>query len=465
VSLRESILRGGAYLAGREVAGMAVRLGGVLALTRLLGPEEFGLYAGPAALATFLGLVAQWGTEVFLIRREEEPSPRLYDEVFTFLLATTAVVTLGALAISWIVEWIAGPNRFLGPFRVLMVAVPLNALWAPAQARIERAFRFRAMAVLELGGDAVLYAVSVGLVLVGAGLWGPVAGYVAWQAFLLVASYGFARLVPRVRLSAGRLRELFRFGLSYSIADWLQRGKEVVNPLVVGPLLGAAAVGQVALALRLAETLSFVTRATWRISVAAFGRIQSDADRLRRALEEGMTLQLLAGGTVFALFALVAQGVIPAVFGDEWSGAVDVFPFLAAAYVLTAAFSLHTSLLYVLRRNERVAAVNAARLALLVALCAALAGAAGVQAFGIALLASQLGCLMLDREVRRVLDYRFRRAVPWLMAFLPPVFVPLVGLPAGLLLWLPAVLVVTAPLPRTTLAGYARTARGAMLGT
>jgi O-antigen/teichoic acid export membrane protein len=463
VSLRQRILRGGAYLAGREVAGMVIRLGGVLALTRLLGPEEFGLYAGPAALATFLGLVAQWGTEVFLIRREDEPSLRLYDEVFTFLLCTTAAVTLGAFAVSWLVEWIAGPNPFLDPFRVLLLAVPLNALWAPAQARIERAFRFRAMAVLELGGDAVLYGVSVGLVLAGAGLWGPVTGYVAWQLFLLVASYGYAGLAPRVHLSGEHLRDLLRFGASYSIADWLYRGKEVVNPLVVAPLLGPAAVGHVALALRLAETLSFVTRATWRISVAALGRIQSDAERLRRALEEGMTLQLLASGTVFALFALVAQWAIPAVFGERWSGAVEVFPFLAAAYVLTAAFSLHTSLLYVLRRNERVAAVNAARLVLLVALCAVLAGAAGVQAFGIALLASQLGCLLLDREVRRVLDYRFRRAVPWLMAFLPPVFVPLVGLPAGLLLWLPAALVATAPLPRATLAAYARTARGAML--
>lgn len=463
MSLRQQILQGGAYLAGRELAGMVVRLGGVLALTRLLGPEDFGLYAGPAALATFLGLVAQWGTEVFLIRREHEPSPRLYDETFTFLLATTAVVTLGALAISYLVEWVAGPNPFLEPFRVLLVAVPLNALWAPAQARIERAFRFREMAILELGGDVVLYAVSVALVLVGAGLWGPVTGYLAWQLFLLLASYRYARLVPRPHVSGERLRELFHFGLSYSAADWLQRGKEVVNPLVVGPLLGAAAVGQVALALRLAETLSFVTRATWRISVAALGRIQSDADRLRRALEEGMTLQLLASGTVFAVFALVAHRAIPAVFGEQWSAALEVFPFLAAAYVLTAAFSLHTSLLYVLRRNERVAAVNAARLVLLVALCAALAPAAGVQAFGIALLASQLGCFLLDREVRRVLDYRFRRAVPWLMAFLPPVFVPFVGLPFGLLLWLPAALVSLAPLPRTTLAAYVRMARGAVL--
>ncbi|MGH3991907.1 MAG: oligosaccharide flippase family protein, partial [Pseudonocardiaceae bacterium] len=463
MSLRERILQGGAYLAGREVIGMVVRLGGVLALTRLLAPADFGLYAGPAALATFLGLVAQWGTEIFLIRREDEPSQRLYDETFTFLVATTAVVTLGALLISYLVEWVAGPSPLLDPFRVLLLAVPLNALWAPAQARIERAFRFREMAVLELGGDVVLYVASVGLVLAGAGLWGPVAGYVTWQLFLLVASYRYARLVPHLHVSGERLRELLRFGFSYSAADWLQRGKEVVNPLVVGPLLGAAAVGHVALALRLAETLSFVTRATWRISVAALGQIQSDADRLRRALEEGMTLQLLASGTVFAVFALVAHWAVPVVFGQEWSAALDVFPFLAAAYVLTAAFSLHTSLLYVLRRNERVAAVNAARLVMLVALCAALAPVAGVQAFGVALLGSQVGCFLLDREVRMVLDYRFRRAVPWLMAFLPPVFVPFVGLPAGLLLWLPAALVCLAPLPRTTLAGYARTARGVVL--
>jgi hypothetical protein len=66
--------------------------------------------------------------------------------------------------------------------------------------------------------------------------------------------------------------------------------------------------------------------------------------------------------------------------------------------------------------------------------------------------------------VGRFLDYRFRRAVPWLMAFVPPVFVPLAGLPLGLLLWLPAALVAAAPLPRATVSAYARTARGALSG-
>ena len=82
----------------REGIGIVVRLAGVLALTRLLAPAEFGTYAGAAAIVTFLGYVAQWGTEIFLIRREDEPSKRLYDETFTFLLIST--FTIGALALA-----------------------------------------------------------------------------------------------------------------------------------------------------------------------------------------------------------------------------------------------------------------------------------------------------------------------------------------------------------------------------
>ena len=100
MSLRSHVLRGGAYLALREMLGVAVRLGGVLALTRLLGPADFGVYAGAAAIVTLLAYVAQWGTEIFLIRREHEPSARLYDETFTFLLMSTGCVTTVALGVT-----------------------------------------------------------------------------------------------------------------------------------------------------------------------------------------------------------------------------------------------------------------------------------------------------------------------------------------------------------------------------
>ena len=109
MSLRAPVLRGGAYLAGREALGIVVRLLGILALTRLLAPAEFGVYAGVAAIVTVLAHMAQFGTEIFLTRREEEPSERLYDETFTFVAASTLAIAGLALVASVVVEAWQGP--------------------------------------------------------------------------------------------------------------------------------------------------------------------------------------------------------------------------------------------------------------------------------------------------------------------------------------------------------------------
>ena len=48
-------------------------------------------------------------------------------------------------------------------------------------------------------------------------------------------------------------------------------------------------------------------------------------------------------------FSLIADEAVPVVFGEDWTPALEVFPYVAAAYLVMAAFALHNSLLYVLR--------------------------------------------------------------------------------------------------------------------
>jgi PST family polysaccharide transporter len=273
-----------------------------------------------------------------------------------------------------------------------------------------------------------------------------------------------ARYLPAVVLSRATAREIAGFGLTFSASTWIERGRDIVNPLVVGPILGAAAVGYVAVALRLGDTLSFVTRATWRVSIAALGRVQSDLGRVRRALEEGMVLQVLAAGSVLCGFSVVADQVVPLVFGQDWTPALEVFPYVAAAYLVMAAFALHNSLLYVLRRNRRVAAINALRWIVLAGLSAALLPLLGIAGFGVAMLASQASAVLLDHEVRRVLGhYRPGRGLAWLAVLLPPIFTPFAGWPLAFALWVPLGLLLAVPAMRTQLRGYAATIRGAVL--
>lgn len=461
--LRRTALSGGIYLALRETLGVGVRLGGVLAITRLLGAERFGAYAGAAAIVVVLGNVAQLGSEVYLIRRPQEPSRSRYDAVFTLMLATGTALAALALGVSFVVEAVVGPSPFFAPFRVLLVALPLNVLWAPAQAKLERRFDFRSLAVLEVGGDLVLYGVGVPLAVLGAGTWAPVAGYISWQTFLLVGAYTMARYRPRLCWSPLAFRETARFGLAFSGANWLDNARDLVNPLVVGGLLGPAAVGQVAVVVRLCDTLSFVNRATRRLSMVAFGRVQDDLSRLRRGLEEGAALQLLALGPVMAGFSLVAPVVIPLIFGETFRPAVELFPFVAAGFFANGLFDLQASALAVVGRNAAVARINALRTGLLALGALALIPALGLRGYGWAALAPIAALALSVYEIRRVAPLRYERALPWVAAFGPAVFAALLPFPASLLLFLPTVVVVLLPAVRRQLREDAELVRSSLL--
>jgi O-antigen/teichoic acid export membrane protein len=459
VTLRATVLRGGAYLGVREILGIGVRLGGILALTRLLGPADFGFYAGAAALATVLATAAQMGTEIYLVRREDEPSDDLYREAYTLLVVTSAAAVAFGLALSFALGPLLGDARYAGAFRVLLLSVPINILWAPAQAKLERAFRFRAVAWTELGGDLVLYGLGIALALAGLGLWAPVAGYLAWQAFLLVASGVLARARPGWRWAPSRFREITRFGLGFTPTSLLARGPEVVNPLVVGPALGAAAVGQVALALRLGETLGFASRATWRLAVAALAKVQGDARRLRRALEEAMTLQTLALGPVVALGGVLAPWLLPFAFGPEWEPVVRLYPFVAFNALVVGVFMMHGSILYVKQRNGDVFTFNALRIGLLLAIAEAFIPL-GIGAFGWALVGSLAALVFADLAVRRLFEFSYAKSAPWLIALAPPIFTPLFDEPVlQAALWLPALAVVVIPASRNEIAAYTRNLR------
>src|SRR5829696_5376922 len=97
--LRERVLRGGTYLVLRQGLGLAISLVGVVLLTRLIGPANYGLYAGALGLLTFLSSVARMGVDVYLVRRGGPMDEGIYHQAFCFLLVSGfGLSVLGLLA-------------------------------------------------------------------------------------------------------------------------------------------------------------------------------------------------------------------------------------------------------------------------------------------------------------------------------------------------------------------------------
>ena len=446
MTLREQVLRGSTYLILRQGIGLVVSLGGVLLLTRLIGPTDYGLYAGALGLMIFLSLVARMGVDVYLIRQEGDIGEAVYHQAFSFLLlAGLGLSGLGLLVSPLAVRWMEDP-RFLNPLQALLLFLPLTTLSVPAVARLERALDYKKVAGLELVGQLLLYTLALTLAWYGLGVWAPIAGYLLSQIWSVGASYSLARYRPRLFWSSKLLREMLGYGLGYSASIWVWQLRILVNPLIVGRYLGPEGVGYVALAIRIVEALSFVKGATWRISIAALSKVQQDFTRLRRALEEAMGLQMLALGPLLAGFALLAPWLLPRLFGDQWSPVLLVYPFIALSYMANAVFTMHSSVLYVLRHNWAVTLFHSAHVALFAGVALLLVPQLGIIGYGLAEIAAFGSYLILHLYLIRLFRFEYERTWPWLLAFVPALFFPLVGVPWGLILWVfPLVMVFSNP--------------------
>lgn len=431
---------------------MVIRLTGVVVVVRLIGPGSYGLYSAAAAFVGFAARMAQMGAEIYLIRSTGAQDRRRYDEVFTLLLCTAAVVTAGGIGLTYLVGPWLRPVGVVLPLRVLLLAVPLNILWAPAQARIERQLAFRQMGLLELGGDVALYGTAVPLAVLGAGLWSLVAGYFAWQAWLLVGSFVLSRLRPRLAWSRGTARAMLRHGSTYSLSTWLAAAQRSATAMIVGTFAGAAGVGIVTFAQRLVTTLNFTTRGVHRVGIAAISRAgRPERDRLSRALEEGSVLLMLAAAAPFAVFGLVARWVVPWVFGSAWAPALPVYVLLSMAAVLAVPMSVHRTVLLAYGRNLQVAVACAMNLVVVATASVLLLPSIGLVGFGVASLMGLSVTFYTHHAAVRYAAVRYRRLVVPVAALLPPALVPLVPLHWDPLLLLPAVVLAALPSTRREL--------------
>ena len=449
--LREKVLRGGIYLSLRQGVGLAVGVAGVLLVTRLIGPTQYGLYRGALEIMAFFAGVARWGLDAYLIRREEPPTRAVYNQAFSLLLlGSLGFAALGFLSIPLLGRWL-GDIRYLAPLQVLLAALPFTVLSIPAVAQMERELDYRKVAALETIGQILYQGLSVLLAWRGWGLWAPVAGYVVWNVWTTIASWILVRSSPGWHWSTSLVREMLTYGAGYSASFWVYNIRSLVNPLIVGRYLGPEQVGFVSLTIRLVEVLGFIRAATFRLSLATLGRVQQDADRLRRALEEALGLQALALGMPLAAFALVAPVVLPRLFGDQWAPALEIYPFISLGFMVGGIFGMLASVLYVKRHNLQVTGANAAHSLLFVFLAILLVPRVGLLGYGYAEIGAMASYFVLHRFATRQFSFTYRNAIPWVLAFVPMLFAPMLDWPWRMALILPLASVCATPMAREKL--------------
>jgi O-antigen/teichoic acid export membrane protein len=442
--LRGRIFEGGALLMGRQLVSMGLSLIGLLVITRIIGPAAYGPYVAALGICQYAQNLGQAGIGVYLVRASGDVTERTFD-VATTLLVISAVGLMAILeaSLGLIAQWIPMPG--LTPLlAVLLISVVFQTIAVGASARLERALDFRRVAMIEMTGQLLYYACALPLVFTGFGVWSLVTGWCLQQLYLCVAFHVGARYWPKLAWDTAIARAILNYTLGYAASDWLWQLRGLINPLIVGHFLPAEAVGQVGLAIRMLELLSFTKTVAYRLSVAVLAKVQHEPAKLVEAATDGMRLQTLALGPVLIGFSWFGGILLALVFGKRWDPVMLIYPYLAISYLANAQFNIHSSILYVLHRNWAVSWFHIVHIVLFAGAAWICVDRFGIVGYGYAEMVALLSYPVIHRSVRQAVgspDYAL--SAFWWVAIALGLFWRQLGLwdiavPVLALLWPPS---------------------------
>ncbi|QXJ21543.1 lipopolysaccharide biosynthesis protein [Actinomadura graeca] len=349
-----------------------------VALARLLGPAEFGVFA--VAMVALLAVLSfhELGVSLAIVRWPGDPR-EIAPTVATISVASSALIYAGCYLGAPAFASAMGAPAASGVIRLLGLSVVVSGLVAVPAALLQRGFRqdrkMLADQVNNWGGAIV----SIALAATGMGAMSLAIGRLVGSAASAVLLVRASPEPLRFGFDRGRARALLRFGLPLAGSSIVVFAVASVDQLVVGNVLGATALGFYVLAFNLSNwPVTMFSQPVRSVAPAAFARLQHDPPALRGAFLS--TAGLLAGLTlpVCLLLAGAAEPLIRLVYGDRWGPAADALLWLGILGGLRIMFELVYDYFVVLARSRAVFTVQ---LVWLVALVPALV--AGAELHGI----------------------------------------------------------------------------------
>jgi len=310
-------------------SGKLVVLVTMAILARLLTPADFGLVGFATLVIAHLSVLQNMGLGPAVIQRRDDVEDAA-QTVFIVNVALGAVFTGITIAAAPLVASFFREPLVTPILRVLAFSFVLEALGSMHTVVLQKTLAFRRKLIPDLGRAGVQGVVAIGAAATGFGVWALVWGQLAGLLAYVALSWAVVPWRPTYRFHRKLLRPLGRFGIPSVLTDLEYAVWSNLDYIVVGRLLGDAALGVYTIAYRLPELL---VQSVWRILARAifpvFSRIQDDLEALRHGfLATVRYTQVVIVPLCVGLF-LTAEPAIDVVFGDQWGAAVPVLRVMA----------------------------------------------------------------------------------------------------------------------------------------
>ena len=332
-NLTGRVLGGVAWKAASHTVAEGTRIVVTILLARLLSPADYGVAAMALVVTSFVTLFADPSLGAALIQRPTIDE-RDRSTVFWTALTIGLVLTGIGVGMSGVVASFFGEPQVRNLVAVTSVSFTLIGISVAPRALLLRQLAYRPTEIRDIASTVIGGATAVTLALLGAGPWAIVSNFIAYTLASTVLVWLLVRWRPRFVFSFESLRNLGGFSTKVFAAGLLSWGNLNVDNVLVGRVLGPAALGAYSLAYNVMFLpIARIGRPLAQVLGPAYTRIQTDRARLEHAWLRGkrMTVALVAPG--FLGILVVAPDLVHVAFGDKWDDAIMPLRFLCLAGV------------------------------------------------------------------------------------------------------------------------------------
>lgn len=306
----------------------------MVALARLLTPNDFGLIAMLLVFTSIGTLLVDSGFGAALIQRQQTTA----DDETTVFIFTVGVSIIAAAILVFTAPAIAAffhQPKLIDLTRVMAVVLPLGAFAAVPDALLTMKLDFKARARAEVIASVCSGFVAVILALRGFGVWSLV-----WQGIISIGLRGlllwrYSGWRPRGRYSGASFRNLFGFGSYMLLSGLLNTVGMRIQSLMIGRLFDSRELGFYTLAQNTQSApASFMGRVLNRVGLPVFSTIAHDSKRLLTALRASLRMAMFMFVPCMVGIAIVAKPLIELAYGSRWLLAAPILSVLSLGAAL-----------------------------------------------------------------------------------------------------------------------------------
>jgi lipopolysaccharide exporter len=335
------------------VARFVLQLGAQVALARMLGPGNFGVYGIGMTVLTFAAFLcgASFSWNLMLlptVTRDDIRFSFTWQVIAGLLCACAMYAAAPAIAVFF------GDARVESMVQWLSLASLLAAASAPATCLLQRDLNFRTLGLVQLAAYAVGYlAVGLPMAVNGYGAMSLAAACVVQAAVTLVAAYVarphslrplFSHAGGGAALSTGRTVFLT------NVVNWLLSN---LDRVVIGRVLNAHFVGLYTVAYNLAAIPNtLLLGALQPAFLSAGAKLQDEPKKLAQGWLLALACVLVLVTPASVVFALLSADLVSFLYGPAWAESAWVLALLFLCLPAWACWGLSTPVLWNTHRKH-----------------------------------------------------------------------------------------------------------------